>query len=671
MTSLTSLFSQADFAAAKADELVRLRQHPDADWMWIANYTEKAAYTRTWNPVTLNCRGLIFDDRDGTILARPWPKFFNLGEPSAGEWDHGASVEVTDKMDGSLGILYTAPDGRKAIATRGSFESEQAIVGSEILRDKYGQWRGCDHCTYLFEIVYPENRIVVDYGGQRDLILLGMVDLDAGEKLGPTSAHSRFPGPTTRVFPARTLGEALAMPPRKNAEGVVVRSGERMVKIKQADYVALHKIVTGLSERSVWEHLAAHDGRYTELLASVPDEFHGWVDEVAAGLIAEHSALSGLVHAVYHDAVAYAPEYVVDLMRTGPSRRHFAYWVRENHPEMAGYLFSLLDGKDISPAIWKALKPKGYVPMRRLEEGGMTELVITRGYPGSGKTTFARNWVGDDLANRARVNRDDTRHNLYGVYWGLTHQQESTVSVAQRSAVEALLRAGQSVVVDDTNLRLKVARKWATLAQEVGAAFEVVDLRVPADVCIERDAARERQVGAEVIRMFACRYPVDRWPDVHPSKPASPPTATYEPDRLLPRCWLFDIDGTLAHMGERRGPYDEHLVGGDEVDATMARLLRVVRSGDPHTSIVVLSGRTEGCREATERWLRMNYLPFDELHMRQVGDQRKDSVVKAELFDREVRNRYHALGVFDDRQQVVDMWRGMGLKCLQVQPGDF
>lgn len=313
-------------------------------------------------------------------------------------------------------------------------------------------------------------------------------------------------------------------------------------------------------------------------------------------------------------------------------------------------------------------------------------LVITRGLPGSGKTTFAREWVGGDDENRVRVNRDDLRHNLLERYWGLTHPQEETVTVAQRAMVRALLEAGQSVVVDDTNLRAKVARGWCDLAAEVGAEFVLVEVDTDVEECVRRDHARGeaggRLVGEEAIRGLAQRYAGPR-PTIRPTprKPGDAPER-YVPREDLPTAWIVDIDGTLAKMSGR-GPHDYHLVG---TDAPCQPIIDLANRFAPEDQIILMSGRKGTfneaatpeeqalaalCRQDTEDWLSRNGVEYDELHMRDAGDNRSDFIVKAEMFDANVRHRFNVLGVLDDRDQVVAMWRSIGLTCLQVAPGAF
>jgi predicted kinase len=294
----------------------------------------------------------------------------------------------------------------------------------------------------------------------------------------------------------------------------------------------------------------------------------------------------------------------------------------------------------------------------------VTELVLTRGLPSSGKTTWARAWVADDEVNRVRVNRDDLRNNFYGRYFPVPERQ---VTIAQHAAVRALLAAGISVVVDDTNLRARYARDYADMAAALNVEFWVNDIRTPVDTCIRWDAQRagrgERSVGADVIRGMNQRYR-DR-PVIAAEVPAA--ELQYVPDFGLQPGWLVDLDGTLARNVTGRGWFDWDRVAEDELNVAVATLVLSLRATG---RIVIVSGRDESCLAKTAQWLVDNGIVYDRLYMRPAGDMRKDAIVKRELFA-EITKRYRILGAVDDRQQVVDMWRSLGLLCLQVAPGDF
>lgn len=302
---------------------VREQRHPSLP-LAILNYTAACQSDRAWDDVTRTCRGLIYSVESGEVVARPFPKFHNYGEHDEGSLDMEAPVRVFNKADGSLGILYPAGDGW-AVATRGSFMSEQALHATQVLRARYGNFMPDPALTYLFEIVYAANRIVVDYGDTDDLILLDILVTETGFP-ALDYAWSDCAMPWIEEIDAATLADALRLPPRPNAEGVVVvyQGTWERVKIKQDDYVALHRILTGTNARNVWEvaavqacailiaepkhwgsYLGIDPARADEVLAlggdwleNVPDEFHGWVRDVtdtARGQVNESfSEMTGL-----------------------------------------------------------------------------------------------------------------------------------------------------------------------------------------------------------------------------------------------------------------------------------------------------------------------------------------------------------------------------------------
>lgn len=344
---ISELFDAAELARAVEDGYVRVQVHPELP-LRILNYTEKTQVERLWTQVTRSCRGLVVDAED-RIVARPYAKFFNHSEHADGVLDLAARVIVSDKMDGSLGILFPAADGH-AIATRGSFASDQAVHATTVWRERYAdRVQVKEGVTYLFEIIFPGNRIVCDYGTLDDLVLLGGVEIATG--IPVDAAELGWPGPVAEVFAYATLGEALAAPPRPGAEGLIVRfpeDGHLMVKIKQADYVELHRVVTGLNARLVWERLGAGES-VLEICEGLPDEFHGWVKEVAAELAGRRDAMIAEVAAEYERIVSGLPEG----------------WTRKDYAAVAGrsanrgWLFLALDGRDASAKMWQDIRPAG------------------------------------------------------------------------------------------------------------------------------------------------------------------------------------------------------------------------------------------------------------------------------------------------------------------------
>lgn len=252
----------------------------------------------------------------------------------------------------SLGIVYPTRSGH-AVATRGSFASDQAQHATRLLHNRYGDWCPPPGYTPLFEIVYPENRIVCDYGDLDDLIFLGAVEIATGEVHGPEVAQRMgWRGRRADVFEAATLADALAMMPRPNAEGVVVRDIQSgaMIKIKQDDYVALHKIVTGLNARVIWQHLI--DGKpLDELVAPLPDEFHPWCHQVAAQIEATVEQRAVDIEKAYTELCATLPD--------GFGRKEFAA-AAVPHP-LKWALFLMLDGRDPRRELWRRAKPEPFL----------------------------------------------------------------------------------------------------------------------------------------------------------------------------------------------------------------------------------------------------------------------------------------------------------------------
>lgn len=372
--------------------LLSKQKHPKYD-LFIWNYTPKVQYDRLWDDITIQCRGLVTDSK-GKIIARPFKKFFNYEEHKPEDIPNEDYV-VYEKMDGSLGILFyyeeeltdetryniwfnnnyetgmerffnpnDLPDfdnsyyeptpkkrGEWVLATRGSFTSPQAIKGREILdRHDISAWRKDN--TYLFEIIYPENRIVVDYKGEEKLVVLGGIHTETGEEIPDSSLFWTQDSGFEVVMTYKTWGETydlLKEEISKDREGYVIRfkNGFRM-KIKGDEYVRLHRILTNISNRDIWEYLK--DNRpFDELLEKVPDEFNNWVKTTIQDLQNQFDTIKTDVENQFKELV---------------DKKEFAEKIKDN-PNRS-FLFKRLDSysNQLNEMIWNSIYPSHSKPFK-------------------------------------------------------------------------------------------------------------------------------------------------------------------------------------------------------------------------------------------------------------------------------------------------------------------
>jgi len=279
----------------------------------------------------------------------------------------------------------------------------------------------------------------------------------------------------------------------------------------------------------------------------------------------------------------------------------------------------------------------------------MKKVYLTKGLPGSGKSTWAKEMVSKNPNSYKRVNKDDLRAMLdNGKH---SEDAEKFILNVRDSIILLALENGKHVIVDDTNLAEKHENRIRQLIK--GKAELIIQdfTNIPLEVCIKRDLLRTNSVGEKVIRDMYKQFILK--------------TETYQEDNNLPKAILVDIDGTLAKM-ENRSPFDWSKVIEDKCNEVIKNIVKAYNG-----TVIIFSGRDSVCREDTIKWLKSNNIKFDGLFMREEGNNEKDSIVKRRLFEDNIRGKYYIEYVLDDRNQVVDMWRNMGLTCLQVAEGDF
>jgi len=325
--------------------LLYKQTHPTLP-LTIWNYSPDVQYGKKWDEVTLQCRGLVTDGK-GNVVARPFKKFFNIEEQMH---TPTKEFEVYEKMDGSLGIVFCY-GGTWHIATRGSFTSDQSIKGKELL-SKYNLDFLSPGYTYLFEIIYNENRIVCNYDFE-DLVMLACIETTDG---GEVDIHSGYYSQEFNIV--KKYNDIVDYTKLKhmvddNAEGFVIKfsNGERM-KVKGEEYVRLHKIMTQISTTAVWEVLS-EGGDMADYLIDVPDEFYDKIREYETELKDSFWSIEFLSK---------------DIFRTvydeGLTNKEFSMKIKQFPKVYQSLLWAQFNIKmeNYSSTIWRYLKPE-YKPL--------------------------------------------------------------------------------------------------------------------------------------------------------------------------------------------------------------------------------------------------------------------------------------------------------------------
>ena len=342
--------------------LVVKNDHPTLP-LSIWNYSRTCQYENKWDETTKQCRGLILD-QEGYVIAKGFDKFFNIEEHKTEEIPN-EPFEVFEKLDGSLGILFWY-EGKWILSTKGSFVSEQAIKGKEILDSKYNVHPIPKGYTTLVEIIYPQNRIVCNYWDDVSLVVLSMISNASGKELDHDSLKligEETKMPLIKKYDGITDYNTLKSIINKDREGYVIRfrNGFRM-KIKGEEYVRLHRILTGFSNIDIWEYLK--DGKdVNELLDRVPDEFDKWVKstirDIKYGYFQVNERSGKLfdykMYGKYNDI---EPE---------TDKKKYAEWVMNQEEILRPILFRMFDKKDYSDYIWKIIKPEFSKPFWQKE----------------------------------------------------------------------------------------------------------------------------------------------------------------------------------------------------------------------------------------------------------------------------------------------------------------
>lgn len=321
---------------------IKKQKHPRLNLI-IWNYTEKTQFARKWDSITGVCRGLITDDV-GKIVGRSFDKFHNYEEQ---ELKEARNVRIFNKADGSLGILFNY-NGEWIFASRGSFESPHAVKGRSMIPEHLFALLD-PTVSYVFEIIFPENRIVVNYGSKECLIFLAAFKID-GTEIHEMNGQSIFDFMNsqnietieeyTALHPELVVFEDLKHKNIPNMEGYVVLIGNTRIKIKFENYKELHKMKSNLSVKNIFD-LIRVNVPLEKILETIPDENHDWfrnlLNDVTKQLISLKEQIDTAFSSVFVDGI---------------SRKNFATGVNKLEPKLKPFMFKLLDHKSIDELVY-------------------------------------------------------------------------------------------------------------------------------------------------------------------------------------------------------------------------------------------------------------------------------------------------------------------------------
>jgi predicted kinase len=292
------------------------------------------------------------------------------------------------------------------------------------------------------------------------------------------------------------------------------------------------------------------------------------------------------------------------------------------------------------------------------------KIILTRGLPASGKSTWSSEQVAKSNGKIKRVNKDLLREMIDAGIYSKTNEQQ--ILAARDALVNTFLGMHvEAVIVDDTNFEEKHFNAMKDIADQFKTftdrdiTVEYKDfLDVSLDVCLERDALRVKPVGEKVIKDMHQRYIL---PTIQRNIGAN----------ILGDSIIVDVDGTICYNNGHRGWFDYSKVIDDEPINPIINMVKMYKQNNYNVLIVSAREGTDECREATVKWLNKHNVPFDYFFMRKERDYRRDSIVKEEIYNEHIKGKFNVEIVLDDRSAVVGTWRNLGLRCAQVAPGDF
>ena len=299
------------------------------------------------------------------------------------------------------------------------------------------------------------------------------------------------------------------------------------------------------------------------------------------------------------------------------------------------------------------------------------KIIICRGIPGSGKSFWAKKFVEEDPENRVRFNNDDIR-NMLGKYW--VTSREPLVSCIKENFITRAMTLGYTIVIDNMNLNPKEVKYFEyavkvhnSMNETFKYSIEFKDFWTPLDICIERDSKREHPIGNETIKGIYNKYKGF----IHQQKVLEYKNSKAVQDNSLPNAIIVDIDSTLSLNVSGRPFYGPNSCDGMLLDEPIRESIYLVKSYLDYSNckLIIVTGRNEGAREVTLKWLHDWYIEPDFLIMRENGDNTPTEVFKEKVYNEQIKDKFYIDMVLEDNNKCVAMWRRLGLYCLQPNDG--
>lgn len=325
----------------------------------LFNYTDLTTFEKLWNPHTINSRGTIYNKLTRETVAKALSKFKNFSELEPEKQQsalRARKFEVFTKFDGSMGVVAFY-NGKWNVTTRGSFESEQAIKATQMLSN-YNISKLNKAFTYIVEIIYPENRIIVNYGSEEKLVLLACIETKTGREADLEALKGHVPFPIAESHSFKNIDAVIEAVSQMdaNSEGFVVklRSGERF-KIKSPEYLKLARIMSRMSPLVLWENMK--DGKVSaELMQSIPEEFR-----------ADYEAMQQNLESQYDDVQSEVNKRVDEVITAIPSVRNLmkdiGLYLKDNPNELNQFVFPVFNQKfdNVDKMIMREIRPTGNI----------------------------------------------------------------------------------------------------------------------------------------------------------------------------------------------------------------------------------------------------------------------------------------------------------------------